>query len=101
MEDENKSLKCEYTQLSKDADDIEAQEARLLKDIAGQLGNLILITLCKYVHVCTYKSIIPVRLHALSNFMDVNTMQASPKNSAVVIASRIFRSFNFTDLIIT
>lgn len=38
LEDENKSLKCEYTQLSKDADDIEAQEARLLKDIAGQLA---------------------------------------------------------------
>lgn len=39
LEDENKSLKCEFTKLVKEADSCEEQEARLVKDIANQLGN--------------------------------------------------------------
>ncbi|XP_072381431.1 trafficking kinesin-binding protein milt isoform X2 [Diabrotica undecimpunctata] len=37
LEDENKALKAEYCRLASCADDIEAQEARLLKDLTGQL----------------------------------------------------------------
>ncbi|KAJ8937126.1 hypothetical protein NQ318_000621 [Aromia moschata] len=37
LEDENKALKTEYCRLATCADDIEAQEARLLKDLTGQL----------------------------------------------------------------
>ncbi|KAG5892244.1 hypothetical protein JTB14_014614 [Gonioctena quinquepunctata] len=37
LEDENKALKTEYCRLASCADDIEAQEARLLKDLTGQL----------------------------------------------------------------
>ncbi|KAK0160767.1 hypothetical protein PV328_008138 [Microctonus aethiopoides] len=39
LEDENKQLKCEFTQLVHETDDCEAQEARLVKDIANQLAN--------------------------------------------------------------
>ncbi|XP_011297329.1 trafficking kinesin-binding protein milt isoform X2 [Fopius arisanus] len=39
LEDENKQLKTEFSRLVKDADDCEAQEARLVKDIASQLAN--------------------------------------------------------------
>lgn len=39
LEDENKELKTEFSRLVKDADDCEAQEARLVKDIASQLAN--------------------------------------------------------------
>ena len=39
LENENKSLKCEFTKLVHQADDCEEQEARLVKDIAAQLGN--------------------------------------------------------------
>ncbi|XP_043461504.1 trafficking kinesin-binding protein milt isoform X2 [Leptopilina heterotoma] len=39
LEDENKSLKCEFTKLVKEADSCEEQEARLVKDIANQLAN--------------------------------------------------------------
>ncbi|CAH1977066.1 unnamed protein product [Acanthoscelides obtectus] len=37
LEDENNALKTEYCRLASCADDIEAQEARLLKDLTGQL----------------------------------------------------------------
>ncbi|KAJ8965088.1 hypothetical protein NQ314_004389, partial [Rhamnusium bicolor] len=37
LEEENKALKTEYCRLATCADDIEAQEARLLKDLTGQL----------------------------------------------------------------
>ncbi|XP_074031262.1 LOW QUALITY PROTEIN: trafficking kinesin-binding protein milt [Leptinotarsa decemlineata] len=37
LEDENKALKTEYCRLASCADDIEAQEALLLKDLTGQL----------------------------------------------------------------
>ncbi|XP_066245170.1 trafficking kinesin-binding protein milt isoform X1 [Euwallacea similis] len=37
LQDENKSLKSEYCRLASTADDIEAQEQRLLKDLTGQL----------------------------------------------------------------
>lgn len=37
LEEENKALKHEYCSLASTADDIEAQEARLLKDLTGQL----------------------------------------------------------------
>ncbi|XP_057669700.1 trafficking kinesin-binding protein milt isoform X2 [Diorhabda carinulata] len=37
LEDENKALKMEYCRLASCADDIEAEEARLLKDLTGQL----------------------------------------------------------------
>ncbi|KAJ8984986.1 hypothetical protein NQ317_016897, partial [Molorchus minor] len=37
LEDENKALKTEYCRLATCADDIEAQEQRLLKDLTGQL----------------------------------------------------------------
>ncbi|XP_049823979.1 trafficking kinesin-binding protein milt isoform X3 [Aethina tumida] len=37
LEEENKALKSEYCRLAKDADSIEEQEARLLKDLTGQL----------------------------------------------------------------
>lgn len=40
LEDENKQLRTEFTNLVHDADDCEEQEARLVKDIAAQLGNL-------------------------------------------------------------
>ncbi|XP_033229928.1 trafficking kinesin-binding protein milt [Belonocnema kinseyi] len=39
LEDENKSLKCEFTKLVHETDDCEEQEARLVKDIAAQLAN--------------------------------------------------------------
>ncbi|XP_057331785.1 trafficking kinesin-binding protein milt isoform X2 [Microplitis mediator] len=39
LEDENKQLKCEFTQLVHETDDCEAQEAKLVKDIANQLAN--------------------------------------------------------------
>ncbi|CAH1188241.1 unnamed protein product [Phyllotreta striolata] len=38
LEDENKALKQEYCRLASTADDIEAQEAKLLKDLTGQLS---------------------------------------------------------------
>lgn len=44
LEEENKALKTEYCRLATCADDIEAQEARLLKDLTGQL--------CKYSSLC-------------------------------------------------
>ncbi|XP_050302934.1 trafficking kinesin-binding protein milt isoform X3 [Anthonomus grandis grandis] len=37
LQDENKALKSEYCRLASCADDIEAQEQRLLKDLTGQL----------------------------------------------------------------
>ncbi|XP_019771654.2 trafficking kinesin-binding protein milt isoform X1 [Dendroctonus ponderosae] len=37
LQDENRSLKSEYCRLASCADDIEAQEQRLLKDLTGQL----------------------------------------------------------------
>lgn len=43
LEEENKALKTEYCRLATCADDIEAQEARLLKDLTGQL--------CKYLYL--------------------------------------------------
>lgn len=39
LEEENKALKTEYCRLATSADDIEAQEARLLKDLTGQLSK--------------------------------------------------------------
>ncbi|XP_044585122.1 trafficking kinesin-binding protein milt isoform X1 [Cotesia glomerata] len=39
LEDENKQLKCEFTKLVHETDDCEAQEAKLVKDIANQLAN--------------------------------------------------------------
>lgn len=41
LQDENKVLKTEYCRLASTADDIEAQEQRLLKDLTGQLSTLI------------------------------------------------------------
>lgn len=38
LEDENKQLRTEFVKMASDADDCEAQEARLVKDIATQLG---------------------------------------------------------------
>lgn len=38
LEDENKQLRSEFTKLIHDTDDTEEQEARLVKDIAAQLG---------------------------------------------------------------
>ncbi|KAL0107526.1 hypothetical protein PUN28_014681 [Cardiocondyla obscurior] len=40
LEDENKQLKNEFAKLAHDADNSEEQEARLVKDIAAQLGML-------------------------------------------------------------
>ncbi|XP_034946283.1 trafficking kinesin-binding protein milt isoform X2 [Chelonus insularis] len=39
LEDENKQLKNEFTQLIRETDHCEAQEAKLVKDIASQLAN--------------------------------------------------------------
>ena len=39
LEDENKQLRTEFTKLVHETDDCEEQEARLMKDIANQLGN--------------------------------------------------------------
>ena len=39
LEDENKQLKSEFTKLVHETDDCEEQEARLVKDIAAQLGK--------------------------------------------------------------
>lgn len=44
LEEENKALKSEYCRLAKDADSIEEQEARLLKDLTGQLSKYYLTT---------------------------------------------------------
>lgn len=41
LEDENKQLRTEFSKLVHEADDCEEQEARLVKDIANQLGQLI------------------------------------------------------------
>lgn len=40
LEDENKQLRTEFTNLVHDTDSCEEQEARLVKDIAAQLGEL-------------------------------------------------------------
>jgi len=44
LEEENKQLRNEFVKLIHDTDDSEEQEARLVKDIAAQLGNT-------YVHL--------------------------------------------------
>lgn len=41
LEEENKILKTEYTSLAKDAETVEEKEQKLLKDITGQLGQLL------------------------------------------------------------
>ena len=38
LEDENKQLRTEFAKLMHDADNSEEQEAKLVKDIAAQLG---------------------------------------------------------------
>lgn len=40
LEDENKQLRTEFSKLEHEADDCEEQEARLVKDIANQLGEM-------------------------------------------------------------
>lgn len=44
LEGENKQLRTEFTNLVHETDDCEEQEARLVKDIAAQLGDLALKT---------------------------------------------------------
>lgn len=39
LEEENRSLRTEFQKLASDTDDVEEQEARLVKDIAMQLGK--------------------------------------------------------------
>ena len=44
LEEENKQLRSEFSKLCNEADDCEEQEARLVKDIANQLGKFAVIT---------------------------------------------------------
>lgn len=39
LEDENKSLRAEASRLAEDTDAVEEREARLVRDVAAQLGN--------------------------------------------------------------
>lgn len=56
LEDENKALKNEYLRLAQDTDDVEAQEARLLRDLTGQLSKCIfcLLFCCSVINLMTY-----------------------------------------------
>lgn len=46
LEDENRSLRKEYSQLAEDTDECEAQEQRLVNDIALRLGK---ISKCEFI----------------------------------------------------
>jgi len=51
LEDENKQLRSEFAKLVHDADNSEEEEARLVKDIAAQLGIPSYIYLFLYIKV--------------------------------------------------
>lgn len=48
LEEENRSLRKEYSQLAEDTDECEAQEQRLVNDIALRLGKM-LIEMCIFI----------------------------------------------------